>query len=118
MLWCAGSEFLSGASRVKLDPHKIDQVFQSAIDVSPDRRAMFLDNACAEDAELLAEVESLLNADQAAGSFIQGSAADVAAALLGNRKTPPTQVGQYKIERMLGAGGMGEVYLAQDRMGR
>src|SRR5215813_1727517 len=118
MLWCAGSEFLSGALRVKLDPHKIDQVFQSAIDVSPDCRTKFLDDACAGDTELRAEVESLLNADQAAGGFIQGSASDVAAALLGNRKMAPTQVGQYQIERMLGPGGMGEVYLAKDRMGR
>src|ERR1700704_4904803 len=97
---------------------KIDRVFQSALDLSPQRWASFLDNACAGDAELRAEVESLLSAHQAAGSFIGGSAADVAASLLKNNPMGRTQLGQYKIEKLLGAGGMGQVYLATDRMGR
>jgi len=97
---------------------KIDRVFQSALELPPQRWASFLNNACAGDAELRAEVESLLAAHQDAGSFIAGSAADVAASLLENNPMDRAQLGQYKIDKLLGAGGMGQVYLATDRMGR
>jgi len=97
---------------------QIDQIFQSALDLTPERRAGFLNAACGGDLELRAEVESLLAAYQDAGDFIEDSASDVAASLLEKSPQRPRQVGQYKIEKLLGAGGMGEVYLATDKMGR
>jgi len=61
---------------------KIDQVFESALEIAPENRARFLDEACAGDPELRREVESLLNAHEKAGDFIEDSASDVAAQLL------------------------------------
>ena len=100
---------------------KIDEVFQAAVDLPPERRAAFVDAACGGDTELQAEVESLLEAHKEAGRFIEDSASDVAAILLEGHKRillAGQQVGQYKIETLLGSGGMGEVYLATDKLGR
>src|SRR5260370_3948418 len=91
---------------------KVDEVFQAALELPPERRAGFLESACLTDDELRAEVESLLSAHEEAGDFIEDSASDVAASLFEESRTK--QVGQYKIEQLMGAGGMGEVYLAED----
>jgi len=61
---------------------RIDEVFQSALDLPREQRSAFLDDACVGDAELRAEVESLLKAHDDAEAFIDGSASDIAAELL------------------------------------
>jgi serine/threonine protein kinase/Tfp pilus assembly protein PilF len=97
---------------------QIDGIFQTAIDLPPEERREFLDVACANDAELRSEVESLISSHEASGGFIDGSAADVAAMLLAGRSLSGRQVAQYNVGGLLGSGGMGEVYQATDRMGR
>lgn len=100
----------------------IDQLFQSALDLAPEQRHAFLDQRCEGDAQLRHEVESLLAAHDQAGDFIEDSASDIAARLLAeSSKEGPlvgASVGPYKIVGHLGTGGMGEVYLATDKMGR
>jgi serine/threonine protein kinase len=86
---------------------EIKDVLHRALQVSPKHRAAFLDQACDGDSSLHGEVESLLAADdQARSSFLQSP--------------PPlhlgkgTRLGDYEIQSLLGAGGMGEVYRARD----
>jgi eukaryotic-like serine/threonine-protein kinase len=101
-------------------PHleRLDELFHSALELPLERRGAFLDEACVNDPELRDEIESLISAHEQSGDFIAGSAADVAALLLGGGALCGKQVAQYQVDRLLGSGGMGEVYLATDKMGR
>ncbi len=96
----------------------VDRIFHSALQLQPEQRAAFLDEACANDPELRSEVESLIAAHDESGDFIESTAADVAAAVLGRKSLAGSQVAKYRVGAPLGSGGMGEVYSATDRMGR
>ena len=97
---------------------RIDGIFHAALDRPPELRAAFLDETCANDPDLRTEIESLISAHEQSGDFIEGSAADFAASLLAGDALHVKQVAQYEVDKLLGSGGMGEVYVATDRMGR
>ena len=96
---------------------KIGRLCATALDMAPDERAAFLEQACAGDVELRREVESLIAADAQAGDFI-------VTPVLGNILSELTEehtnslagkkLGNYEILAYLGRGGTGEVYLARD----
>ncbi len=97
-------------------------IFDQARALPSSGRRAFLDEACAGDAALRAEVESLIDADESAGGFLEQPAAHVDEALPLPRPTPFAAgklAGPYLVQEELGRGGMGHVYLAVDtRLGR
>jgi non-specific serine/threonine protein kinase len=96
---------------------RVKQVYQAALDTEPAKRAAFVGKACGDDAELRREVESLLAYDGAASDFLESPAIEVAARRFGAPASAPLSgrtLSHYQVERLLGAGGMGEVYLAKD----
>ncbi len=86
---------------------KIKQVFDAACDLALAEREKFLSGACVNDPDLRHEVDSLLAAHaDAASRFDASIVTSDADPMLGR------VVGAYRLIRRLGAGGMGDVYLA------
>lgn len=104
------------------DLRQLETLFHRALEFEPERRAAFLDQACAGDESLRDRIEALLVAHAQAGSFMQTPALELEAKVLAGEQTESLngrRIGHHEIIRLLGAGGMGEVYLAHDtRLGR
>ena len=102
---------------------QISRIFKSAILLDNEARAAYVANECGRDESLRVEVEKLIEShgQASAESFMKGVAAEAASLLIiddDDQRSPALSKGQqfgaYIILDALGAGGMGEVYLARD----
>ena len=100
------------------DYQKVKNVFIAALDAAPEKRAAFLDATCASK-DVRREVESLLKARDEAGEFLQNvSAVEVVQDSIDkNDRFIGQTIDKYLVEREIGRGGMGAVYLATRNAG-
>jgi serine/threonine protein kinase len=82
----------------------IDRIFHATLERAPHERQRFLERECAQDPSLVQEVQALIDSYEEAGNFLEPGR--------------PSLVGQtfssYEVKGLIGAGSMGEVYLAHD----
>ena len=94
---------------------RIEEVYYSVLASPPAGRGALLDQLCSDDKEIRGEVESRLDARDQAGNFLSpAQLQNHFAELISEPQLVGHTLGHYYIVSAIGAGSMGEVYLAHD----
>ncbi|MBV8673131.1 MAG: serine/threonine protein kinase, partial [Acidobacteriaceae bacterium] len=93
----------------------VKELFGAALDLKPGERSAFLERECKGNGELRREVEALLDADADAGTFLQHPMVELATAGFSEIDGFEIIIGPYHLLELIGEGGMGQVWLAEQR---
>jgi serine/threonine protein kinase len=96
---------------------EVEEIFHAVLEIPPPERLAFLRRSCGNDLELLAEVQSLLSYEDNVDSLIDAAPKSLVVEVFGDENGSDLigkRINQYQIEKKLGEGGMGIVYLATD----
>lgn len=106
----------------------VQEIYYSTLPIAPSERSAFIESACGHDSTLLREVHSLLAADDSSDGFLESPVFKLGLKLIASEGANGRErvsasldhlIGtmideRYLVEKELGQGGMGRVYLARD----
>ena len=98
-------------------PIDIEAIYNAALQkASEAERSAYLDGACGDDNALRNRIEALLKANEQAGSFLKIPVPDANMTIDGPQiEGSGTKIGRYELLSLIGEGGMGLVYLAEQK---